>query len=198
MMVRYSAGAVSRPFWFSEFRQVLDWYLDGQTWEDIRSVIVEQNYFMLPGNTRRITLFGAMSRRINSLSPAVQTLMSRLDPENQRVISLVSLMNTELLVKSFMTRVYREELLLGDMKVEPYEMQSFFRGLQTEDADVARWTDQTVARLTSMIRNYLIEAGLAKDDDGDLILTRLLLDPRLEDALSAAGHQDYVLALTGR
>ncbi|ERL65762.1 hypothetical protein L248_1838 [Schleiferilactobacillus shenzhenensis LY-73] len=125
-------------------------------------------------------------------------MFSQLDPVNQKMVNLISIMNTESLTYSFMYEVFRQELVLGDRRIEPYEVTAFFNKLSLEYPQVAKWTDQTVSRLQSTLRNYLRSAGLVKNDGDDLVVQSYLVDPRLIDQLRADNKPDYIAIFTGR
>lgn len=197
-MSGYSAAAVKFPFWFYEFKQAMEWQRDGEQWEQVKHHILDENWFKLSSTSRRQSLYSEVAQRVQSLTPEISNLFFNTDLDNQRLINLIGMMNTNRLFKAFILRTYRDELMLGDLKLEDYEIQAFFRQIQTEDDAAAKWQDETVQRLGGSFRNYLTQAGLAKLDGTTLLVTRPLLDPALEDALVADNHQDYVAALTGR
>ncbi|KRN19468.1 DUF1819 family protein [Lacticaseibacillus camelliae] len=197
-MASYSAGAVKYPFWFYEFKQAMEWLDEGETWDQIQSRIITHNWFKLTSKGRRQNLYSQLTKRVMSLTDPIYSVFFNTDTDNQRLIDLIGLMNTNLLFKTFILRTYRDELMMGDQKLEDFEIQAFFRRLQAEDEKVAKWQDETIDRLAGTFRNYLRQAGLAKLNGSTLLVTRPLLDPALEDALVEVNHQDYVAALTGR
>lgn len=197
-MTIYRASAVKFPFWQSEFDQLLRLRLDGEDWEQLHDDVIEHNSFNLPSHSRRQSLFSTLQKRINSLAQEVIDMYEQLNVDNQKLINLVGIMNVDPVVQTFILRTFRNELLVGDRILEPFEMEAFFKQLEVEHVEVSEWTADTVKRLSATIRNYLRQAGLAQDTDRGLQVLPPLLDIRLSRMLEAVGHRDYVLALTGR
>ncbi len=110
----------------------------------------------------------------------------------------MSIMNINLLVRTFMIEEFRQELLLGDAKIEDFELQAFFRNLQATHEETAQWTDETVNRLKGTLKNYLVESGLATFIGNDIQIIRPLLDPRLEAAIEGSNHPEYLAVFNGR
>ncbi|WP_040534701.1 DUF1819 family protein [Schleiferilactobacillus shenzhenensis] len=197
-MNRYSASAVKFSFWFSEFAETINLAAKEPNRAELRAYIEANNPYSAVSPSRLKTTTIVVMRRVEAISPGLRELFSQLDPVNQKMVNLISIMNTESLTYSFMYEVFRQELVLGDRRIEPYEVTAFFNKLSLEYPQVAKWTDQTVSRLQSTLRNYLRSAGLVKNDGDDLVVQSYLVDPRLIDQLRADNKPDYIAIFTGR
>jgi hypothetical protein len=186
---KYSAGAVSHSFWFGEFQY---------SSEEAKHLIVDKNYWKKPSENVAKRTYVTVNNRVHSLSKGLAELFDSVDVENRRVINLVAIMNTMKLMRDFMYQVYRPQLIIGDSKIEDYEITSYFRNLESAHEEVAKWTDQTRKRLQRAIKTFLREAHLATDEGTALLIRRPLLDPRLENQLIKDGHADYVAILLGK
>ncbi|WP_164847994.1 DUF1819 family protein [Lacticaseibacillus hulanensis] len=196
-MAKYSAGINKNGFWLNELVTVAEMRLDGDDWAAIKSAMVDDNVLLISSRQRATQMYGVMNRRLSSLPMPIVDRIPTFDLDSQKIINLIAIMNTELLIKTFVVEQFRDELILGDSTIEPYEIQSFFDHLQATHEDVAQWTDQTIHRLSRTIKNYLKMAGLAVADGDNLIIQRPILSYELESLLHEEGYSEYVTALTG-
>jgi hypothetical protein len=197
-MKRISAGAVKFQFWFTEFVQTIDMANDNDDFALLRQQILAKNTFHASSPARLETMTGVVLRRVSSLTPEMRRLVDQLDPVNQRIVNLIAIMNTEQLMYTFMYNVFRPELILGDRKIEDYEISAFFKKLPLEHQEAAQWTDQTLKRLRSTVTNYMRNAQVVKDYKDMLVVENYLLDDRLANQLREESHMDYLAILTGR
>lgn len=197
-MAKLSANLVNHAFWLMEFGQTVDLALANPELDQVRQDIIAKNTYAAATPARLKQQAGVVTRRVQALAPAWWTLFDQLDPNNQRLVNLVAIMVTEPLMYTFMYDVYRQELILGDRRIEPYEMVAFFNKLSLEHEEVAQWRDETVQRLQSTMRNYLREARLAVDDHGTLMLQGYILDQCIINLLQDENKQDYLAIFQGR
>lgn len=196
-MKKYNAGIVSTAFWYDEFRQYLQLINSGLTVEEIRQRAIEQNIFLASTKSRAKRMIGALSRRVASLDEDEKELFDALDIPNQKALNMVAIMNTNKLIREFMYEIYRNELILGDSVIEPHEYIAFFNKKQSESAEIAAWTDQTVHRMKGIIHTFLIDAGLVVEENGKDFIKRLQLNRRLRQLFINKGQQRLVDSLTG-
>ncbi|WP_196246254.1 DUF1819 family protein [Lacticaseibacillus zhaodongensis] len=196
-MEKYKAGIDKNAFWLNELIAVAQMRDSGQEWADVQQAVVDDNQLLISSRQRAKQIYGVLNRRLESLPDKLRSLLLTSSMDDQKIINLVAIMNTELLIKDFILIRFRDELIVGDAKIEPYEIQAFFDHLQATNDVVASWTDQTIHRLGSTIRNYLRMAGLAVADGNDLVVQRPIVGYELEQALRNNGYGAYVNALTG-
>lgn len=196
-MKEYNAGIVSTAFWYDEFRQYVKLLNEGLTVEEIRQKAIEKNIFLSSTTSRAKRMIGAVSRRVASLDDHEKELFDALDIPNQKALNMIAIMNTNKLIREFMYETYRNELILGDNVIEPHEYVAFFNKKQSESAEVAAWTDQTVHRMKGIIHTFLIDAGLVVEEDGKDYIKRLQLNRRLRQLFINKGQQRIIDSLTG-
>ncbi|WP_164507220.1 DUF1819 family protein [Companilactobacillus furfuricola] len=197
-MNKYSASMVSHAFWMDEFSEYIDLVNEGMSEEEIRSKSIDDNYFKQSSKSRARDMFNVLSKRVNSLDKDLITLFPSLDIQNQRLVNLISIMNINTLFKEFMYETYRDELIVGDEKLNDYEVEGFFNQKMQESDQVAQWTEKTIGRLRSVFKTFVREAGLMKDhgDYDDVI--RPLIDFRLEDSLRTNQNNEALAIFLGR
>lgn len=197
-MEKYSAGLVSRSFWYGEFSKVIDLINQGIDWDEIKKLAVKDNFFKQSSSDRALRMYQTLKMRIDTLNSSYFELFPSLDPLNQKIVNLIAIMNTDRLFSEFMYESFRIELLLGDSKLYDYEVQSFFDRKQTESEQIAAWTDETVTRLAGAYLSYLRETGLLKDNGDYDDVIRPLMDIRLQDLMRSKNENIALASLLGR
>lgn len=198
-MVRkeYSAGMVKLSFWFSEFRKVIQLINDGYTLSDIKKMNLEENIFLAPSQERAIQIFNTVSTRVKSVDNSFYTLFEKCDISNQKLITLISIMQSDSLFFDFVYEVYREKLILGIDELTDSDFSIFFKNKQLQSEKVAKWKDYTLYRLSSCYKTMLMEADVIDNSKGIRKIIKPILDKSLEDNLNLNGMEDVLNALTG-
>jgi len=197
-MPQYSATMVSHSFWFHEFSQYLSLREQGNSDADIRNLAVTENYFQQQSNARALRMFQTLKRRINVLDEDYFDLFFSLDLANQKLMNLSASLQLDPLFDDFLYDLYRNELILGDAKLYPYEVDAFFHQKQIENPKVATWTEQTVKRLANTFKVFFREAGLLENQGDYDLVKQPLLDTRLEVLMHTKGLTRQLSAFLGR
>jgi hypothetical protein len=193
----YSAGAVKLSFWFAEFRKVVSLLRSGKTMIDIKAIVVSDNIFSAATSMRSNQIFNTVSMRAASLQDGFLGLFENSRLETQKLIVLLSILETDTLFYDFMNDVYKEKLITGDMTLTDADIRIFFSHKQRESEKVSNWTDATLVRLKRCYKTYLTEAGLLERGIGDRRITKPLLDKALMRMLSDTGKNHVLKILTG-
>ncbi|MDR2572018.1 MAG: DUF1819 family protein [Oscillospiraceae bacterium] len=194
---RYSAGAVKLSFWFSELRKVITLLRSGKTIDEIKVIAERDNVFSSASPMRSKQIFSTVSARVKSLSPEFYELFEECGLDDQRIIALIAIINTDALFYEFMNDVYREKLIIGDSVLTDAAIRVFFLSKQRVSEKVAGWTDETIERLSKTYKVYLTEAGLIERGVGDRKIVKPLINNRIIDLLSGAGMAHISKVLTG-
>lgn len=197
MQKEYSAGAVKHSFWFQEFKKIIVLLLSGNSMDEIKRMSQNENIFSAPTAARATQIFNTVSNRIKSLSPDFYTLFEQEDISPQKIINLISIMNTDTLFSEFTYEVYREKLILGDVQLLDSDVRVFFKNKQTQNERVAGWQDYTIKRLGNCYKTFLIEAGIVHRNEGKLNIVKPVFDIDLENCLIKNDMKTYLEALTG-
>ena len=193
----YSAGAVKFSFWFNEFRIVIDLLSSGKTINDIKTLAESENIFTASTPARSKQIFSTVSMRASSLSVPYYDLFNGNTIETQKLITLISIMSTDSLFFDFMHEVYREKLFMGDTALTDMDIRVFFLNKQRESEKVAKWTDETIARLQKSYKAWLSDAGLLDHSVGDRKIIRPFVDYDLEELLKKSNMKPILDVLTG-
>jgi hypothetical protein len=193
----YSAGAVKLLFWFSEFRKMISLLDSGKSFDDIKAMAVSDNIFSAATAMRSKQIFSTVSMRVSGLPDSVYEVFRESTAEIQKLIVILSIMNTDTLFFEFMNEVYREKLITRDTALTDMDIRVFFHDKQRESEKVASWTDKTIKRLQNSYKAWLSDAGLLDHGSGDRKIIRPLLDSRLEALLSNTDMDPLLKVLTG-
>jgi hypothetical protein len=193
----YSAGAVKLSFWFAEFRKVVTMLRSGKTVQEIKTLAVNENLFSAATAMRGGQIFNTVSARVTSLPEDYYKLFEESSLETQKLITLLSIMETDALFFDFMNDVYKEKLIIGDMQIADADIRIFFALKQRQSEKVSGWTDGTFVRLLRCYKTYLSEAGLLERGVGDRKIIKPLVDDRLVRLLSDTNRKQAYKIFTG-
>lgn len=107
--LKYSAGAVSKGFWFQGFKKYNDLLNKGFTDEEIKIKQNEENILMAPSEAYGIKMINEVSKRTQALPKEIRDMFLRLPVSDQKILNVLGLMMTDRLFFEFMYEVYRRE-----------------------------------------------------------------------------------------
>ncbi|GMA46059.1 DUF1819 family protein [Tetragenococcus muriaticus] len=197
MSRNYSAGLVSRRFWFPEFKLYIQLRLEGNTDLEIKAKNQQENIFLAPSSNRQKEIFQGVKRRVNALDQPGIELFNKLDTDNQKILNLISVLMLDDLFIDFMKEVYAEKIRNRDKYLLPIDYRSFFTEKQKVSEKMGQWREYTLKRLMSIYHTYLIEAGLIVDNNNFDEITPKLLDRRLVQWLIDHNRKDIIIGLGG-
>ncbi|GHV28828.1 hypothetical protein FACS1894167_06900 [Synergistales bacterium] len=193
----YSAGAVKLSFWFSEFRKVISLLCSGKQLPEIKLMAVAENLFSAKTALRASQIMNTVAVRVFALPAEFYSVFETNSLEVQKLINLISIMNTDSLFFTFIYEVYREKLITGDNLLADADVRVFFMNKQRESEKVAGWTDETLIRLQKCYKTYLSEAGLLERGVGSRKIIRPLLDDNIAKLLAGNDMELISHTLTG-
>lgn len=193
----YSAGMVKMPFWFLEFKKMINLINSGKTMSEIKEQNLTDNIFSASTKTRAIQVFSTVSSRMSILDPKFYSLFEKLDISNQKLIVLIAIMESDSLFFEFMYDVFREKLIIGTNEISESDIRIFFKNKQVQSERVAKWTDETLQRLGASYKNVLMETGILSRSQGSKAIIKPILDRTLEQHLKDCGMEPILNALTG-
>jgi len=193
----YSSALKTVSLCFSEFRKMVKLLNSGKSLEEIKALNSEENIFSTPTQNRAIQIFNTISSRITVLDRSFLTLFENSDVSTQKMIALIAVMQSDSLFFEFVYEVYREKLIMRNEELSDSDIRIFFRDKQLQSEKVAKWADETIARLGRCYKTMLMEAGLTDRSSGNRKILRPILDKSLEDCLLANGMEQILHALSG-
>ncbi len=194
---KYSAGMVSRPFWFLEFKKTVKLLNDGLSFDDIKEKNLVENIYGANKEYRAKEIYNGVTRRARMLDEELIRLFCDTGLETQKAMALFTAMKIDKLFFEFMYEVYREKILIGVKILDHSAIMIFFKDRQVHDKSAAAWADCTLKKLQNSYINYLIESGLITDKNNKHEITQPIIDPRFERYLIDNNLRPYLYAMTG-
>ena len=193
----YSAGIVSKGFWFLEFKKFLEFLKDGKNENEIRKMQEEENIFSAPSKDYGKRIMSEINKRIKVLPKEIKELFFESDTGTQKVINLLSIMGTDKLFFEYVYNSYRNELLLGTKEYNPGIVMKFLKEKAEQNEEVAKFSEKTLKRMQGTYGNYLKEAGLLEGKNKEILYGKVYLDYELEKLLRENNMEIYIKALKG-
>lgn len=197
MNKEYKASAVKHAFWFMEFRKVVSLRAEGQSWDEIKQLNENENIFGAPTALRANQIWTTVSGRVKSLNDSFYPVFQSCDVAAQKLFALVAAMAYDTLFAEFIYEVVREKMIIGSNELAVSDISIFFKNKQEQDDKVAKWTEDTVKRLSRSYKTMLYEAGITNKAKGSREIYKPILDPMMERWLADQGMNYYINALTG-
>lgn len=180
---KYNAGLMSQSFWFVEFKKIVLLYHNGEGYDEIKHQCIEENLFGAINPAREQRMCGYLLTRLRSMDERLVELFVSADVSTQKIINLITIMNTNRLFFEFVYEVYRNKLIVGDNSIDLKDGNIFFAQKEAQNDDLASWKDSTKKKLRSLFLNLLTEAGLVKwadDKKQKRIVNRVFVTMELE------------------
>lgn len=181
--LEYSAGAVSKGFWFQAFKKYNDLLNEGFTDKEIKTKQEEENFLMAPSDDYSKKMINEVSRRTQALPEKLRIMFSNLSVSDQKILNILGLMMTDRLFFEYMYELYREKLITGNLEFDNIDTRVFIKNKSEQSEKIANFTPQTKKRLEGAYRTYLREANLLTEDKGLSILRKPILDINLEEQM---------------
>ena len=95
--------------------------------------------------------------------------------------------------------MYRDEIIIGDMTLHQSEVMAFLLKKQSEDEQIANWTDVTLRKLRNKLIELLKSAGMleAIPNSSASKVTPVYIDYQLEQVLEKEKLDYYLQAIGG-
>lgn len=193
----YSAGLVSRRFWFYEFKQYINMLNEGKTDMEIKHLNEEANIFGAVSQNRARDIYNTCKRRTEILGNDMQKLFPELDIDNQKITLLIAVLLLDDLFLEFVGGVYQSQVQKGILTLTNTDYKAFFSEKQRTNDIVSTWKPYTYSRLGSSYRTYLLETGLIRDNKVHDIITPKIIDIKVISWLRDINRWDIAKALIG-
>jgi len=195
--MKYSAGLVSKSFWYLESKKTANYMLDGLNREQIRDLAIEDNIYQVESEYRTKRIANAIYFRLNSLPEIILENLVKSDIATSKILVLISIMKTDRLFFEFMHEVFRNNIILGNFSLTDRDINVFFQDKKAQSDIVVKWVDSTIKRLKYEYIRMLNEAGLLKVDSNKREIVIPFLDYRVKQHLIDNDMAQYVYAVTG-
>lgn len=196
MVKKYSAGSVKYLLWFVETKETVRLCQD-HTMAEVRDIVIKDNVYQQRAQSRMISEFGCIRRRIEETPKDVMNLILTADVSTAKIIALISAMESDRMLFELVYELYGDKLRLGEDEITDADMNIFFDRKMDQDIAVAAWTEVTVKKLKSTYIKFMIEAGILKKESGSNKIAKPYIDDELRQALKANEMTQFIYAFTG-
>ncbi len=195
--LQYSAGAVSKGFWFQEFKKYN--YLLNKGFKDaeIKKMQKEENILLAPSDDYGKKMINEVSRRTNALPKEIFSIFTSLPVSDQKILNILGIMMTDRLFFEYMYEVYREKIITGNLEFDDSDIRVFFKNKSEQSEKVANFKSYTKKRLAGAYKTYLKEANLIVEDSNLLIIKKPILDIDLEKKMKNGSLYPYLRVFLG-
>lgn len=196
-MRKYSSGLVAESFWFIEYKKLVTLRSEGKSWDDIKSLCLNDNLLAISKEYRAKRIYGYLKNRIDMLDEGLINIFMNSDVSTQKVINLISIAKKNLLFFEFLYEVYREKVILGTKVLTNSDINIFFKNKQEQHEDISKWTDITLKHLRSAYMSLLTDAGFLTLIEKQRKITPPILNISLENYLKYSGQIQMLKAIKG-
>lgn len=190
----YNGSLTREQFLFFETRITAKLMLNGASDDEIIDEIVQENLFQYPTEKMIRNLAGVCVRRLRGLED--MNLVDGIANDAVDVakqVCLYAMMKDSRLLSEFMVTVIGEKYRTRDFSFDPSDLNLFFARLQEQDEHVAGWSDSTIQKIKSVIKNVLRENGYI-DTVRSKELNLVLIEPMLEEAIRGNNETELLPA----
>lgn len=194
MEEKYNAGLMSQSFWFIEFKKIVELYYNGVDFDEIKRQCIDENLFGAINPNRERRMCGYLLTRLRSMDDKLVSLFVRADIATQKLINLITIMNTNRLFFEFVYEVYRNKLIVGESSIDLKDGNIFITQKESQNEDLASWSESTKKKLRSLFLNILTEADMVKwvdDKKKKRCVNRVFVNMELENYLKSNNRSIY-------
>ena len=195
--LKYSAGAVSKGFWFQEFKKYNTLLNKGLKDAEIKIMQEEENILLAPSADYGKRMINEVSRRTRALPKEISTMFTSLPVSDQKILNILGIMMTDRLFFEYMYQVYREKIITGNLQFDNSDTRIFLKNKSEQSKKVANFTSQTKKRLAGAYRTYLKEANLIIEDKNSITIKKPILDINLENEMKNNDLYPYLRVFLG-
>ncbi len=196
-MMKYSAGLISKSYWYLESKKTAKYMLEGLSKKEIVELAIKDNLYQVDSEYRSKTIVNAIYSRLESLPETLLDAIVNSDIITSKFLVLISIMKTDRLFFEFMHEVFRTKIILGDFSLTERDLNVFFDEKKAQSEIVDNWVDKTIINLKSRYLTVLNFAGLIipEGDKKEIIVP--FVDYRIKQLLIDNDLAPYLYAITG-
>ena len=196
-MLQYTSILKSRPYLYLELKKSIGLIIQGFSIDDIKYKAIEENIFSVNTEARKREIVSTVTNRINVLDDFTMDKIANGSLETSKQLALYSILKTDRLFFEFMTEVYKEKILLNDMKLTDKDFNIFFRRKAEQSEKIASWKDYTLYKLVQVYKRILTEAGFIRNSKKEIKILPQIMEEEVMEHLKDIGDVHYLEAMLG-
>jgi len=194
-MMKYSAGLISKSYWYLESKKTAKYMLDGLNRKEIVELAISDNIYQVESENRSKTIANSIYTRLISLPEDILEAIVNTDITTSKILVLISIMKIDRLFFEFMHEVFRNKIITGDLTIEERDLNIFFDEKKIQSEIIDKWVHTTIRSLKSGYLKMITESGLYNYESKEIILP--ILDYRIKQLLLDNDLAPYLYAITG-
>ena len=156
-----------------ETQEVAKLFLKHQSWDEVRKIIIDENYLQKSAMSTLKRQFIEIRKRINNLTEEELEYLAQNDYEAKYVVML-SAFKTYKMIYDFAVEIMREKYFKGDMKILESDFEVFFESKKLAYENLNTVTDSTKYKLRQVMFKMFEEAELITSTKEKIIKKPLL------------------------
>ncbi|WP_100907787.1 DUF1819 family protein [Methanobacterium sp. MZ-A1] len=194
-MMKYSAGLISKSYWYLESKKTAKYMLDGLNRKEIVELAISDNIYQVESEYRSKTIANSIYTRLISLPEDILEAIVNSDITTSKILVLISIMKTDRLFFEFMHEVFRNKIITGDLTIEERDLNIFFDGKKIQSEIIDKWVYTTIRSLKSGYLKMITESGLYNYESKEIKLP--IFDYKVQQLLLENDLAPYLYAITG-
>lgn len=194
-MMKYSAGLISKSYWYLESKKTAKYMLDGLNRKEIVELAISDNIYQVESEYRSKTIANSIYTRLISLPEDILEAIVNSDITTSKILVLISIMKTDRLFFEFMHEVFRNKIITGDLTIEERDLNIFFDGKKIQSEIIDKWVHTTIRSLKSGYLKMITESGLYNYESKEIKLP--IFDYKVQQLLLENDLAPYLYAITG-
>ena len=194
----YSSAIKKTPFKYPIAKKIAKLMLDGLDRDEVYKRCFDENYIEVESLERRREITNVIYSRLCSLDDFLLNQFYNADVTTSKFILVYAIAKTDSLFFDFLFEKYREALMSENRKyLSMDDFDDFFESKKQTDLIVAKWGKFTLECLTKGYRNILVDSGLGRRERKNIIVSRVMIHPAVEEHIELIGDKDFLKAMLG-
>lgn len=194
--MEYSAASVKFLLWYIETKETAK-LLKEHTFEEIRTMVIEDNLYQQKSVDRAIGEFGCIKKRLEALPEELLQKLVSADVQTAKIITFIACMLTDRLLFEFMYEVYRNKVHFGEPNISDVDFNIFIQNKREQSEKVAGFSDASIKKIRQVFTKYMLETGLLTGKPAERIIAHPYIDQEVKEILLRNNLEKYLYALTG-
>jgi len=193
--MKYSAGLISKSYWYLESKKTTKYMLDGLSRKEIVELAISDNIYQVESEYRSKRVANAIYTRLNSLPEVILEALVNSDLTTSKILVLISIMKTDRLFFEFMHEVFRNKIITQELSIKERDLNIFFDEKKIQSEIIDKWVYTTIRSLKSGYLKMITESGLYNYESKRIIPP--ILDYKVKQLLLNNDLAPYLNAITG-
>jgi hypothetical protein len=142
-----------------ETGEVAKLYLKYKNWDEVRKIIIDENYLQKGAMSTLKRQFIEIKRRLNNLTEEELNYLANNDFEAKYIVMLAAFKTYEM-IYDFAIEVLREKFLKGDLNIINSDFETFIESKKLAYENLNTITDNTKYKLKQVMFKMFEEASL--------------------------------------